>query len=70
MIPVNIREKFNLLKLTGIPKIIGELNGQHLKLAKFQGEFVWHKHDNEDELFLVIEGSFEMQFREKTVTVT
>ena len=69
MIPVNIREKFNSFETHWDPKIIGELNGQHVKLAKFQGEFVWHKHENEDELFLVIEGSFEMQFREKTVTV-
>jgi mannose-6-phosphate isomerase-like protein (cupin superfamily) len=45
------------------PKIIGELNGQHVKLVKFQGEFVWHRHDHEDELFLVLHGAFEMQFR-------
>jgi len=47
------------------PKIIGELNGQHVKLVKFQGEFVWHHHDSEDELFLVLQGSFEMQYRDE-----
>jgi mannose-6-phosphate isomerase-like protein (cupin superfamily) len=47
------------------PKIIGELNGQQVKLVKFQGEFVWHHHDSEDELFLVLQGSFEMQYRDE-----
>ena len=46
------------------PKIVGELNGQHVKLVKFQGEFVWHHHDAEDELFLVVGGSFQMQYRD------
>jgi len=46
------------------PKIVGELNGQHVKLVKFQGEFVWHHHDNEDELFLVLQGKFRMDYRE------
>jgi len=49
------------------PKIIGELNGQQVKLAKFKGVFDWHHHAAEDELFLVIAGSFEMQFRDRTV---
>lgn len=49
------------------PKIIGELNGQQVKLAKFKGTFDWHQHAGEDELFLVIAGSFEMQFRDRTV---
>jgi len=52
------------------PKIAGELNGQHVKLVKFQGEFVWHKHDNENELFYVIKGSFNMEFRDKTITLS
>ncbi len=43
------------------PRIVGELNGQHVKLAKLEGEFVWHHHDAEDELFLVLEGRLEMQ---------
>jgi mannose-6-phosphate isomerase-like protein (cupin superfamily) len=49
------------------PRIVGELNGQHVKLVKFQGEFTWHHHDAEDELFLVIEGRFRMDFRDRQV---
>lgn len=49
------------------PKIIGELNGQHVKVAKLLGEFVWHHHEQEDELFLVIEGNLSMEFRDRTV---
>ncbi|MBM3906460.1 MAG: cupin domain-containing protein [Gemmatimonadetes bacterium] len=49
------------------PKIVGELNGQHVKLVKFRGEFVWHHHDDEDELFLVLAGEFEMQFHHGSV---
>ena len=51
------------------PKIVGELNGQHVKLVKFQGEFVWHHHEQEDEMFLVISGLLEMQFRDRTERV-
>ena len=51
------------------PRIIAELNGQYVKLAKIKGEFVWHKHDNEDELFQVISGTMTMAFRDKTVIV-
>lgn len=47
------------------PRIVGELNGQHVKLVKFQGEFVWHKHDTEDELFLVVKGRFQMDLEER-----
>jgi mannose-6-phosphate isomerase-like protein (cupin superfamily) len=47
------------------PRIVGELNGQHVKLVKFQGEFVWHHHDREDELFLVVGGRFRMDFRDR-----
>src|ERR1051326_1912372 len=46
------------------PKVVGELNGQHVKLVKFQGEFVWHHHDTEDELFLVVRGQFRMGYRD------
>lgn len=49
------------------PRIIGELNGQHVKAVKLMGEFIWHHHENEDELFLVIKGKLRMEFREKTV---
>lgn len=51
------------------PKVVGELNGQHAKLVKLQGEFVWHAHAAEDELFLVLAGSFEMRLRDRTLTV-
>jgi GrpB-like predicted nucleotidyltransferase (UPF0157 family)/mannose-6-phosphate isomerase-like protein (cupin superfamily) len=64
---VNIQEKFALFHDHWSPKIVGELNGQHVKLVKFQGEFVWHKHDNEDELFLVIKGRFRMEYRDSYV---
>jgi GrpB-like predicted nucleotidyltransferase (UPF0157 family)/mannose-6-phosphate isomerase-like protein (cupin superfamily) len=64
---VNIREKLTLFHDHWSPKIVGELNGQHVKLVKFQGEFVWHKHDHEDELFLVVHGRFRMDFRDRQV---
>lgn len=64
---VNIAQKLSLFSDHWNPRIVGELNGQHVKLVKFQGEFVWHKHDNEDEMFLVVSGQFQMQFRDKTV---
>lgn len=51
------------------PHIAGELNGQHVKCVKFQGEFVWHHHEHEDELFLVHRGTFEMRFRDRTLTL-
>lgn len=51
------------------PRIAAELNGQHVKLVKFRGEFVWHSHELEDEMFLVHRGSFELQFRDRTVTL-
>ena len=69
MNPINLQEKFDQFSEHWSPKIVGELNGQHVKLAKFQGEFVWHKHDNEDELFFVVKGRFTMEFRDKTVVV-
>ena len=64
---VNIEEKLSLFIDHWNPRIVGELNGQHVKLVKFQGEFVWHQHDNEDELFYVIKGKFIMEFRDRTV---
>jgi mannose-6-phosphate isomerase-like protein (cupin superfamily) len=66
---INIMQKFSLINNFWDPKIIGELNDQHVKLVKFKGEFDWHKHENEDELFMVIKGKFEMQFRDKKVTL-
>jgi len=64
-----ITEKLKLFSEYWSPKIVGELNGQQVKLVKFQGEFVWHKHDNEDEMFLVIEGVLKMELRDKTIEI-
>lgn len=61
---VNLAEKFAAFADPWSPKIAGELNDSYVKLAKLQGEFVWHKHDNEDELFLVIRGTLRMKVRE------
>lgn len=66
---ININEKLALFSDYWNPRIVGELNGQHVKLVKFQGEFVWHKHDHEDEMFLVLKGSFQMEYRDKTVEI-
>jgi mannose-6-phosphate isomerase-like protein (cupin superfamily) len=64
---VNLLEKLALFSEHWKPKIVGELNGQLVKLVKFQGPFVWHKHDHEDELFLVVAGRFRMEFRDRDV---
>ena len=61
---VNLSEKLAVLKDQWSPRIVGQLNGQFVKLVKFQGEFVWHHHDDEDELFLVVKGRFRMEFRD------
>ncbi len=66
---INVAEKLLLFNDYFNPKIVGELNGQQVKLVKFQGEFVWHKHDNEDEMFFVIKGKFTMHFKDKVVTI-
>ena len=66
---VNPIEKFKMISDYWDPKIAGELNGQQVKLAKFKGPFIWHKHDEEDEFFMVIEGSFNMELRDKTITL-
>ena len=67
---VNIQEKFNSFTDYWNPRIAGKLNGQLVKLVKFKGEFVWHKHDAEDEMFLVIKGEFNMELRDKTITIS
>ncbi len=66
---VNLQEKFALFSEHWSPKIVGDLNGQQVKLVKFQGSFVWHHHDDEDELFLVIQGRFRMEFRDRSVAL-
>ncbi|SMC31702.1 cupin domain-containing protein [Moheibacter sediminis] len=67
---VNIEEKLSLFSEHWSPKILGELNGQHVKIAKFLGEFTWHKHDHEDEMFYVINGNLKIEFRDKTVELS
>jgi mannose-6-phosphate isomerase-like protein (cupin superfamily) len=64
---VNVYDKLALFSDHWNPRIVGELNGQHVKLVKFKGEFVWHNHADEDEMFLVLKGSFRMEFRDRTV---
>jgi mannose-6-phosphate isomerase-like protein (cupin superfamily) len=66
---INLSEKFSFFSDYWSPKIVGELNGQMVKLVKFKGPFVWHHHEMEDELFYVVKGSFDMEFRNKTVTI-
>ena len=61
---INIMEKFSLFEKTWTPHIIGELNGQYVKLCKLKDEFVWHSHENEDELFMVFKGTLIMDFRD------
>jgi mannose-6-phosphate isomerase-like protein (cupin superfamily) len=61
---INLQEKLSLFTEYWKPKIVSELNGQQVKLVKFQGPFTWHHHETEDELFLVIKGRFRMDFRD------
>ena len=64
---INIAQKLGLFSDYWNPKIVGELNGQQVKLVKFKGEFVWHQHESEDELFYVLKGSMKIEFRDKSV---
>ena len=66
---INLKEKFSLFNDYSNPRIAGDLNGQQVKLVKLKGEFVWHHHETEDELFYVVKGSFDMHFRDQIVTV-
>jgi len=66
---VNLAEKFASFSDLWSPKIAGDLNGQQVKLAKLHGEFVWHHHDDEDELFLVVKGQLRIEFRDRAVTL-
>jgi mannose-6-phosphate isomerase-like protein (cupin superfamily) len=61
---VNIEQYFARFRDTFSPKIVGELNGQHVKLVKFEGPFIWHRHEHEDEMFLVLEGRLVIRFRD------
>ena len=66
---VNIEQKLSLFSDHWKPKIVGELNSQQVKLVKFQGPFVWHHHDHEDELFLVVKGRFRMEFEDHSLWI-
>lgn len=66
---INLADKFARFGDTWHPRIVAELNGQHVKLARLEGEFVWHKHDAEDELFFVVEGRLRMEFRDRDVVL-
>jgi mannose-6-phosphate isomerase-like protein (cupin superfamily) len=66
---IDLREKFAAISEHWSPRIVAELNGQLVKLVKFQGEFVWHRHENEDELFFVHRGRFRMEFRDRVIEV-
>jgi mannose-6-phosphate isomerase-like protein (cupin superfamily) len=65
--PINISQKFSLFSELWTPKIIDAFNGQEIKIAKVKGEFVWHHHDDEDELFMVIKGKLSIAFRDRTI---
>jgi mannose-6-phosphate isomerase-like protein (cupin superfamily) len=67
---VRLAEKFAQFGDHWSPKVVGELNGQQVKLVKFQGAFTWHHHEHEDELFLVHRGAFRMEFRDRTVELS
>lgn len=69
MTVVNVAEKFAQISEHWSPRTVGELNGQAVKLVKFAGDFVWHRHEHEDELFLVVRGRFTMQLRSGDVAV-
>jgi mannose-6-phosphate isomerase-like protein (cupin superfamily) len=67
---VNLSEKFALINEHWRPKVVGELNGQEVKLVKLQGEFPWHHHEHEDEMFMAMKGSFRIEFRDKIVELS
>lgn len=67
---MNVREKLAMFSDPWNPRVVADLNGQHVKLVKFKGEFVWHDHANEDEMFFVIRGQFRMEFRDRSVSLS
>ena len=67
---INLSDKLSLFDTYWDPKIVGDVNNHQVKLVKFKGEFDWHRHGNEDEMFLVVSGSFDMQFPDKTITLS
>ena len=66
---INLAQKFTLFQDYWQPKIVGDLNDSYVKVAKFKGEFIWHHHENEDELFLVVKGELLIKFRDSEVLV-
>ena len=64
---INLNQKLSLFSDYWNPRIVGELNGQHVKLAKIKGEFIWHSHEHEDELFYVVKGILKIEFRDRSV---
>src|SRR5688572_9168599 len=66
---VNVDEKLQLFSDHWHPRIVAALNGQHVKLAKLKGEFIWHKHELEDELFYVLKGTLRLEFRDRSVEI-
>jgi mannose-6-phosphate isomerase-like protein (cupin superfamily) len=66
---VNLAAKLATFEETWVPKVVGELNGQYVKVAKFLGEYVWHQHRDEDELFLVVQGTLRIELRERTIVL-
>ncbi|MBX3265884.1 MAG: cupin domain-containing protein [Acidobacteria bacterium] len=67
---INLAENFALISEHWRPKVVGELNGQEVKLVKFKGDFPWHHHEKEDELFMAIKGSFRIEFRDRSVELS
>jgi mannose-6-phosphate isomerase-like protein (cupin superfamily) len=70
IVKISLAEKFAAIHDQWNPRVVGELNGQQVKLVKLRGAFVWHHHEKEDELFLVHRGSFRMEFRDRTIELT
>lgn len=67
---INLTQKLSMFSDHWNPRIVGELNGQHVKLAKLRGEFVWHSHADEDELFLVLKGTLLLRFRDRDIELS
>jgi mannose-6-phosphate isomerase-like protein (cupin superfamily) len=66
---VNLQQKLDSFSETWVPKVVGSLNGQYVKVAKLEGDYVWHSHEHEDEMFLVVQGELQLEFRERTVII-
>ena len=66
---INLADKFGLFNEYWSPKIVGELNGSYIKLAKLKGEFDWHHHENEEEMFLVVKGELIIKFRDEDIAI-